>query len=89
MTTTEARAALIAHDPTLTYCITEQQWYYSFSPKEDQEQTKYMASCSLLDRDPPCEIFYGNDLETVVEQLKNYVTAISLPIPPLFSHANH
>lgn len=84
MTTTEARAALIAHDPEVTWCVTEAVWYHS-----QYKAQSIMYYIFMHVEGKVCQQVSNPDLETAVTEAKEFITISKLPIPPLFSHATN
>lgn len=82
MTTTEARAALIAHDPEVSCCVETLEWYHA--PNKIQ-RTVYAISIFT----PNCNRIEDESLDKLLIEAKEMITFSKIPIPPLFSHATH
>lgn len=86
MTTTEARAALIAHDPEVTCCISELAWHNKhYLNPEDRTRVEYNIVVFI----PNCVSVDGKDLEQLLTQAKELIDCSKVQIPPLFSHATN
>lgn len=82
MTATEARAALIAHDPEVSCCIETLEWYHA--PNQIQ-RTIYAISIFT----PNCNRIEGESLDELLIEAKEMIISSKIPIPPIFSHASN